>query len=130
MSIEIAIATLIGGNIYPAALPQKPVYPAVTYQAVTGNTDYSFDGPSGLVMTRMQLDLYANSYADIIMLKRSVMAALSGFRGPVGSPPLAMVYGAFHVMERDEFQEDMERAGPRVWRKSLDFNIWHKEEFQ
>jgi hypothetical protein len=32
-------------------------------------------------------------------------------------------------MERDGYEGGLSRAGPRLWRKSIDFNVWFEESF-
>lgn len=121
------LAALVAGRVYPAILPPNPVYPAMTYQTVAGNTDYHMEGPSGLRNPRVQIDLYASTHMGLLTLDHQARAALSGFRGDVGTSPALKVQGIFCVMELDAYEEGLERAGPRVWRKTLDFNIWFEE---
>lgn len=128
LAADSGFQAVAGTRIYPDVLPQSVVYPACTYAVVTGAADYHLGGASDLAGPRLQLDLYASTKSDIVALYRAVMAALSGFRGDVGSPPVK-VQGIFKAMETDGFAGDMENAGPRTYRKTIDFNIWFEERF-
>lgn len=123
-----AVAALVDTRVYPMVLPQDPTYPAITYQTITGSSEYSMEGPSNLAAPRMQLDLYAGTAGALFDLRGAVMKALSGFAGAVGSPPVK-IYGAFKQMEIDRYEQDLEQAGPRVWHKTLDFQLWFKEAY-
>jgi hypothetical protein len=123
-----AIAALVGTRVHPVILPQAPVYPAITYQQITGLSHYSQQGPSALADTRFQLDLYAGSHTGVLQLRDAVMQRISGAQGLYGSPPV-QIQGAFRSMERDAYEQQLERSGPTVWRKSLDFNIWFTEVY-
>lgn len=122
------VATLVQSRVYPVHLPQAPVYPAITYQVITGASEYSHDGPSQLANLRVQFDLYAGSHVSVLQLRNAVMQALSGTSGVYGSPPVR-IQGVFRTMEVDAYEQQLERSGPRVWRKTLDFNLWFTEVY-
>jgi hypothetical protein len=122
------VAALVSGRVYPVVLPQAPEYPAVTYQMVTNDSEYSHGGPSRLATPRFQLDLYAQTFKGVITLRNAVMFAMSGTRGLFGSPPVR-IQGVFRVMELDAYEQLLAPAGPRVWRKTLDFNLFFEEVY-
>lgn len=122
-----ATGAILGDRVYPQELPQKPDYPAVVYQVVSGPRDYHHDGPSGLVPFRVQFDAYALTSSAAYRLRDAIIRDLSGFKGLVPTSPPTRIYGAFADNERDSAEPDLEKAGPRVKRKSVDFIIWTKE---
>lgn len=126
LTTHVAVAPLVAGRVFPVILPQAVTYPAITYQTITGASNYSMDGSSELANSRMQFDCYATSFDAVTLLKAAVMKCLSGFSGSVGTPPVE-IQGAFRVNETDDFEQPLDGPGPRVWRKTLDFIIWHKE---
>lgn len=126
LTSDVAVSPLVGNRVYPVILPQAVTYPAITYQTITAASTYSMDGSSELANPRMQLDLYASSFDGVTVLKAAVMKCLSGFVGTVGTPPVE-IQGVFRVSETDAFEQEIDGPGPRVWRKTLDFIIWHKE---
>ncbi len=128
LSTNTGFMAVAGTRIYQTILPQAVVYPCVSFQAVTGASDYVMEGASGLASVRMQFDLFADDPDDLLDLKAAVMNALSAYRGSVGSPP-TKIQGAFRESERDNYESPLSEAGLRVWSKSLDFNIWFEEDY-
>lgn len=119
------VSQLVGGSrIYPVILPQAPVYPAITYQMVAGESHYAMTAPSRLASPRFQLDCYGESFDAVMDLRTAAIACLGGYRGTVSG---VTIHGAFKVAEMDDFESDLTHSGARVWRKTLDFNIWFKE---
>lgn len=122
------LVALVSTRVYPVILPQAPMLPAITYQIVTNDSEYSMEGPSRLADPRMQIDLYAGTALGVQQLRDAVMAALSGTKGVFGSPPVR-IQGIFRTMELDAYEEQLEASGPRMWRKTLDFNLWFEENY-
>ncbi len=123
------VAALVSARVYPVILPQAPTYPAITFQVIAGNSDYAMQGPTHLGDKLVQIDCFARTYDGVLALRDAVMTALSGYRGAVGSPPVAHIYGAFCRADRDDFETALEPAGPTLWRKSLDFSLSFKESY-
>lgn len=121
---DSVIASLIGLRVYPLELPQAPTYPAVTYQVITDPREYALSGPSNLGEARVQFDCYATRYDAAIALARAVRNRLESFKGVIGNPPID-VQGAFQIGGGDEFESSTVKAGPRLWRRTLDFTIWY-----
>lgn len=127
-SHDSALGAIIGERLYPVELPQKPAYPAATYQVVRGTArGYTMDGQDGATPFRVQFDLYAETYGQAVAMRRALMRDLSGFQGEVPTSPPVLIHGAFADNEGDSAESALEPAGPRVKRKSLDFIIWTKE---
>lgn len=123
---DAGVAALVGTRVYPLVLPQAGTLPAITYQVVAGDADYVMEGASGLAFKRVQVDCWADTYSAAAGLRAAVTAALGGFAGSAGSPAVR-IQGAFKTMEADGYEDALERAGPRLWRKTIDFNV-HFEE--
>lgn len=128
LAADAGFQAVAGTRIYPDVLPQSVVYPACTYAVVTGAAAYHLGGASNLADPRLQIDIYGSTKAQVVAVYRAMMAALSGFSGGVGSPAV-VIQGIFKTMETDSFAGDMENAGPRTFRKTVDFNIWFEEHF-
>lgn len=129
---DAAVNALIAGRCYPVEPAQAAAYPQVTYQVVTGDSDYAMEGASGLASRRVQINCDAASALDVQALGRAVTAALGGFSGAVTiaalSPPATVkIQGAFKAMEIDLPQGELQTSGLRILRKSIDFNIWFEE---
>ena len=83
------LTAIIGSNpmrYYPVRLPQPPIiYPAITYQRVDSVGVYAHSGYSGLQNARIQLTIWAQTYAqgDAIetVLRAQPPTGINGFRG-------------------------------------------------
>jgi hypothetical protein len=123
-----AVRRLLAARVYPVVLPQAPQYPAATYQMVSNWSEYSHDGASRFADSRIQVDLYATTHGEVAALRNAVMGALSGAKGGFGEPTVR-IQGVFRVMELDAYEAALETAGPRVWRKTLDFRVIFEEDY-
>lgn len=123
---DARVAAVLADRIYPGKLPQAVQYPAMTIKIVGGRSIYSMDGPSSLANPRVQFDLYGQEYDDVVALKKAFMAAMADCRGPIGTPSV-VVQSAFRINEIEPEGQDLDGAGPRHWRKTVEFIIWHKE---
>ena len=124
---QAGITSLIGtganARLYALLLPQKFTRPALTYQVISGPRDYTQDGPDGVITFRIQLDLWADSYADLVTLRDAIAIAISGLHHlPFGSPAV-MIHGVFIGAERDFYEGAFNTPGPRLFRKALDLMV-------
>jgi hypothetical protein len=97
------------------------ISPRVVLYGITGVRDMRMDGPTGLVASRVQIDCLGTSYGSAKAVARAVEARLSGYSGTASG---IVFQGCFLIGERDDF-EDAETPD-KLFRTSLDFNIWHK----
>jgi len=114
------VAGLVGSRVYPVLLPQRPVFPAVTYQRISGTSDMALTGATGLSHPRFQVDVWSATYSATQALADAVREALNNYSGTVGS----VVIGSVVLQaERDQYETDP----VALFRVIMDFNIWHKE---
>lgn len=129
--LEVATVTdLVGtgtaARIFPMQLPQAlEVWPAITYQVVSGRPEYNLQGAAGLAEIRLQIDCWAaqrgkaDAYAQVRELAEAVRGALSGYRGTVGGHTIQSCFlESRRVLHEPEVQ---------VFRESLDFTIGYAE---
>jgi len=126
-----AVAALIGGDsipaarIYPIVLPQKPTFPAITYQDISTVRDRTAQGPSGLAFARIQFDCWAAAapgapgYASAKALLAAVRAALDGFTGNRAG---VEIQDASMEGDRSSFN-----AGLHAYLSSADVEVWFEE---
>lgn len=119
------LAGLVGTRVYWNERPQATALPSVTLTRITGIPQYEMSAVSGLVMSRVQVDCWGQTYAAAKGVARAIKAAASGFRGTAGG---TVFQGAFVDAERDmELEPTIDNAAERFHRVSLDFLIWHDE---
>ncbi len=60
-TIDILMAPLFSGRVYPNFLPFNPTYPCMVYQMIASTKVYSHSGYSGLANPRFQFEVYSKS---------------------------------------------------------------------
>ncbi len=100
---------------YPVTIPQSPTYPLILYTRISGVRDHHFQGPSGIVRTRMQIEAWAETYSGAKTLAAAIRGALDGYTGTgIGSCLLDN--------ERDIYEPEL-----NVYRVVYDFQILDEE---
>lgn len=115
MSIQEQLLTLLSGataagaRVYPMTAPDAVASPYITYQRISSNTENVMSGNSGLTNTRMQIDVYATTYAQATSIANQIdtlMAAWAVQNVPISS--------------QDFYEDPVE-----LFRVSSDYSIWH-----
>lgn len=125
MSIEAALYSKLTGDAtlsglmssrwYPLWLPQDPTLPAGVYRRVTTSQDMAHDGAIDIEWLRMQLDIYAESFADVREVANAVRDCINGFSGTVDS---TKVWSVIFDNEVDDWTDLTE-----VYRITQDYHI-------
>lgn len=117
---------LVDERIFPAPAPQNSTAPYLTFQRISTERVYSFDGYSKLAGALIQIDSwsdapeYAGSYAEAKNLANEVRKLLVAFRG---------MLGPVRVQETTiENEQDLFEAQDHTRRVSMDFRFWFEEE--
>lgn len=109
----------VGTRLYPLHLPQKPTYPAATYQVITANSLPTSNGLSAPKEWRVQIDAWGESYSQADTLAREIRAALDGYRGAAGS---AFIQVSMLVNWMEMYEDGLD-----VYRVSQDYEITYTE---
>ena len=120
---DSAIAGRFGTRIHWVERPQGSGLPAAVLYIVSEVNKYTTQAPDRLVMTRVQIDVFADTYADADQAFRVLKAKLNGYRGVSGSTEFA---GVFIDRRRDQRVAGANDAD-RMFRVSTDVLIHHKE---
>ena len=126
--MEEALTSLLsgvaGGRRYWGRVPQSvTARPYLLMNRVGGDRDYAMDGPSGYVSSRVQIDVYAETYAAAKTTTRAVATVLSGFSGTVVGVEIKAI---FIDTERDLPADDAGKV-TKLFRISTDIRIHHDE---
>jgi hypothetical protein len=85
--MEDAIYTLLSGfasgRVYALRAPQNSPTPFIVYQRIGSERWRSINNPSGIGQAVIQIDAYADTFADSKNLAAQIESALDGFRGLV-----------------------------------------------
>ena len=104
-----ATQALVAGRCYPDVGPDNVVKPYITYQAVGGQDETTFDGLNQLQNTRMQVNVWTTSRSTAVALMQQVLQALT----------VAPIYGTPIGAPVSEYEDDTKLYGSR-----LDISIW------
>ena len=118
-ALRSLLSSIAGGQVYWGRAPQKKAYPYVTLNRISGIRDYTTQGPSGYVQSRVQVDCYADGYLAAKNLARDIRDAVSGYRGGIFK-------GIFIDSERDLPATDAGEV-THLYRTSVDLSIHHQE---
>jgi len=110
---DTGVQAAVGNRVYWVQRPQASEVPAIVLTRISGDRDYHTQGPSGLVSSRVQADVYGKTYAAAKTAGRALIARLSGHKG-------GMFQGAFVDGERDFYEGDQ-----ALHRVSIDFLLSH-----
>lgn len=114
MSIETtiytALSSLANGKVYPLVSPEKVETPYIVYSKVSSTPENTLNGGSTIDLIRIQVDVYAATYAAVKTLAESTRSALEN--GAVK---------ATIQTEQDLFEPDL-----KVYRVSQDYYVWQK----
>lgn len=119
--MEVALRALllpIAPRCYWGRAPQQPVpaRPYVVLSRISGVRGYHMRGGDGVMQSRVQIDIYADSYAAAATLGAAIIGVLSGYRGGV-------FRGIFIDSERDF---GLEASDPgELHRRSIDVMAHH-----
>ena len=102
---DSAVSGLVGTRIFANELPQKPTYPALVYEKVDAERDFTMEGPSGFVITTIEIKAYAKSKSGVKDLETKIRQALNGKTAIVLG---VKIQGIFLENEGDDFDEDLD----------------------
>ena len=127
MTIEIGLRThliadapvtaLVVARIYPDILPQKPTYPALTFEIISDIPYRALAGDSGREVVRARIHCWAKTAAGRDDLSRKVRTALADFSGLMGTTAVSSV--------KFESWNNLYDDVPEVYRRVTDFMITH-----
>lgn len=114
----IAAATGATDRVYWVERPQGSALPSITLQTISGDRPYTHQGLQDTRDPRIQLDVWAASYAQAKSIMDAVVAALA---------PEETDNGIFFERMRFENERDgLERLDTmNVYRRGIDLIVWH-----
>ena len=126
LSTKAEVTAAVGTRILREIAPEGAIYPFMTYTVVGDVPEHHMGGASGLTNVTMQIDVWAETFGEAVSLSEVIRNVLDGFTGDMGSENLSI--RTCHLENKISLPEaDLEGAQSPVFRKSLDFLIWHVE---
>lgn len=113
----LAASPGVPGNVHWGARPEGESLPGLVLNVISDQSGHTQEGPDGLSMSRVQVDVYATSFPEAKSAARAIRRALDGYGA-------GDIQGIFRLSERDSSTEG--KGGKRTFRCSQDFEIaWH-----
>jgi hypothetical protein len=123
---DAAVMAMVGDRMFPVKLPQNVLYPALSYNQVSGVRTYDLCGPTGRVRPRITINSWAETYADARDLAHAVRKAIEGFTGTMGGSPGTPIA---NVTLDNEVDLDEPEAGlVGVFRVMQDYLLSYEED--
>jgi hypothetical protein len=118
-ALTALLASVAGGRRYWVRAPQETAYPNIVLNKVDALPNYHLQGASGFVSSRVQVDIYANTFTSLTSTARSVKSLLSGHKG-------GMIQGIFIESERNLPAADAGEVNT-LFRASIDITVLYGE---
>ena len=107
--ISRVLAPLAAGGAWPGRnTVEPPVYPFITFFRIIRPNNISFDGPSDMQPSRIQVDAFSLRYAEAAAIGAAIRSAM---------------LAAFSIGSIDE-QDFPPDPDANAFRCSIDFNVW------
>jgi len=111
--LTTALSAQVGTRVYPLRAPEKYSTPLLVYQCTQRDFIHDLNGAGDRAISRMQIDVYASSYATASSIATAIKTALTGWTYP---------HGIFFEGQQD-LPEDTVK--PILYRVSQDWLIHH-----
>ena len=108
--LQAVLAPLVAGRSFPNLAAQDTALPYIVYQRVVSVTHNTLQGTTDLQNTRVQIDVYAKTYASAQQLAAAVRSAMS-----------TASFTNLQISDQDFYE-----AEARLHRVSLDYSIWSR----
>jgi hypothetical protein len=103
------LSATFSGRLYPLVAPDNVTRPFAVYQRIS-TSEATIHGAGGISETRMQLDIFADTYAAALTLAttaRSVIAA-------------SLSLTSIPLIEADDYEPET-----KLYRIFMEFTFWH-----
>lgn len=112
-------------RLYPMVAPSNAVYPRVTFQRITTDTNHDMGNATGLVEARFQFDIWGkDQFISVTAIAEVLRNILDGLQ--------KVTVGTFYVksIHLDNYREDTENPQDGTedfrFRVSQDYVIWYR----
>lgn len=121
-----AVRDLIASRLYPLQAPQKAVYPLAIMNRISSDYDEDMDGASDDVQaTNIQLDVFAEEYAECKAVAAALREALNGFSGTVTVGGSSIEIRRIRLTgEQDGFDNPTNGKADGIGRVIQDYEVW------
>ena len=116
------VTALVAERVVWGERPQGDALPAIVLN-LTGSPDQNaYDGPTGFVGARVQVECWAKTYLAARNVGRLVRGAAKAIRGIRGDVRFDAAF-----VDRQFADSEVTEADGRLFRRSIDLIVWHVE---
>ncbi len=128
LEADAGVFALVGDRVYPVTLPDAPQYPAIVLTKISGPALLDMAGDANLERGRVQATIHTDQgVSHAITIRTAVKRLLHGYAGGPDSAHPCQIQGARCINDFDLTEPATERAGPKVRKRILEFEIWSQE---
>ena len=114
-----AVKAIAATGGFLAELPKDHTLPSWSYTTVADSADYVLAGPVDLGSWNVQIDCYAATREQAVLLAAAIDTVLNGYAGTLADPDHTVVQGVFRINKRDFFDD-----ARRTYRRMLEYEVW------
>ena len=128
LSTTAGVTAIVGASpadrIYPVVLPEKPVYPAITYRQVDSTRLQGPHSDPGVATVRVQVTAFAESFDAAKALAEQIRLSLERYGTAVTGTPIngVTVYDITVGSEADAYIAELD-----LFAISTDYTVTHQE---
>lgn len=100
--------TAVGARVFPLTAPDQVIRPYITYQRIASNSENVLSGNAQLTNTRMQIDIYADTYAQALSIFQQIILIMATFKQSIS------------INDRDIYED-----ATKLYRVLAEYSIWH-----
>lgn len=112
----------VGDAVRPGRRDQSDGPDAIVLHRISGPRDYTMDGASGLVQSRVQANCFGGTYRAADETAKALRRFLNGFSGTFEGVQFQRI-----DIDNERSTDDTESPGRHLFMKQIDLLIWHDE---
>lgn len=117
--VMAATTAIVAGRVYWVDRPQGATLPSITLQTVSGDRPWTYDGLQEFRDSRVQLDVWAVTYAQARTITEALVTALS-------PPNISNGINFDHINFENEVDQLERLETQNIYRTRMDLLVWHK----
>jgi hypothetical protein len=109
--LQARLFSFVGVAVFPMVATQDAAYPHITYQRISSRNENVMEGNGNppISQCRMQIDVWAKTYAQAQTLSDQVTAAMQSWS-----------IQNVQISSRDLYESDV-----KIYRMTMDYSIWY-----
>jgi hypothetical protein len=111
-ALHTAFGGLVGGRVSAVVLPERPVYPCISFIVAGSNPDATLCGETPFTLWRYRIDVYALTGKEAAQICASVKSIMRGF-----------AFENHPILEMEGYEPEIEAV-----RRTMDFYINETQE--